>query len=514
MLCERDLPDLSEFDLCVYGVVVPPEHYLCRVLHAVDWSEFREILAAYYCQDQGRPAESPVLMLKLSYLSYHHNLSDREVIFRAATDMAFRYFLQIPVRWPLPDPSSLCRFRGRLGVVGFRSVFDGVVAAARAQGVIKDRLRLKDATHVIGNVAVPTALALVAQTRDELLTACEPFDPEMVSGERVQVELLRENTKGCKSDERLVTRVAHLREMLTWIDALTPPEDAETNPAWNHLLAQRDLAHQILEEQEQPDAGKRTVSTVDLDVRRSKHGQWYVGYLVDMMMDADSQMITAIDVLPAGQGEAADAVDLLQHEEAVHGNDVQAMSMDGIGFNGPVLRELEDPDGLNVDTYVPVPKEPESALYTPQDFEEDPQRESVTCPAGETSHERFRDEQKHTTKYRFKASACRACPLLDKCMKQPPRGRYGRTVCKTDFQVEHDRARHRTTTPEYAAIRREHKAVERKLGEMMNRHGGRHARYWGKPKALVQQLLVATAVNLKRLVHYRCAPTTTEAYAT
>jgi transposase len=139
--------------LQVYRAVVPADHYLRKVLQVVPWDEFHELVASHYSLDQGRPAESPVLMLKLEYLRYHHNLSDREVITRAETDLAFRWFLQIPLNGWLPVPSSLCVFRGRLGTKGFRQVFHRVVHTAREHGVVKDRLRIKDATHVIGNMA-------------------------------------------------------------------------------------------------------------------------------------------------------------------------------------------------------------------------------------------------------------------------------------------------------------------------------------------------------------------------
>jgi hypothetical protein len=95
-------------------------------------------------------------------------------------------------------------------------VFQQVVHTAREHGVVKDRLRIKDATHVIGNMAVPTALALVAQTRDKLLAAAEPFAPLLVEGERVNLQMLREATQAQKPAERLTTRVAQLREMLVW----------------------------------------------------------------------------------------------------------------------------------------------------------------------------------------------------------------------------------------------------------------------------------------------------------
>jgi hypothetical protein len=228
-------------------------------------------------------------------------------------------------------------------------------------------------------------------------------------------------------------------------------------------------------------------------------------------MDADSEIITEINVLAANGDEAGDAAVLIRQEEEIHGNDVQAVSIDGAGFNGPLLRELQDAHGLNVDTYVPVREEPKSGLFTPQDFQEDKEKGIVTCPAGQTSTTHFYDAQKETTKYQFAASVCKVCPLLAKCMKQTPE-RHGRTVCKSDYQAEHQRARDKITTPQYAAVRREHPKVERKLGELMNCHGGRRARYRGKLKVLMQELMASTATNVKRLVRLLCAPTAPVAY--
>ncbi len=504
MICNF-IPKLSEVDEGIYRQLVPRDHYLRKVEHVVHWDTFRDILAPYYSAKMGRPGEDSVVMLKLSYLSYHHNLSDRQVIERAQTDVAFRWFLQLPLSWPMPDPSSLCVFRGRLGVKGFHEIFRQVVREAREHGVVRDRLRIKDATHVIGNLAVPTALALVAQTRDKLLAMAEPFAPLLVEGERVNLEMLREATKQHKPVERLVTRLVQLREMLVWADGVAPPEEADTNRAWEVFLAQRELAHKILDDQEHPESGDRTLSSTDSDARRGKHGAFFEGYLMDLTMDSDSEIITEINVLAANGDEAGDAAVLIRQEEEAHGNDVQAVSIDGVGFNGPVLRELQDPDGLNLDTYVPVPEAPESGLFTPQDFQEDKERGIVICPAGQTSAACFHEAQKQTTKYRFAADACRACPLLARCMKQTP-GRYGRTVCKSDYQAEHQRARDKVTTLQYAAVRREHPKVERKLGEVMNRHGGRRARYRGLPKVLMQELMASMVTNAKRLVRLLCAP--------
>ena len=65
MLCDFVLPSLSDFDRQIYAGVVPDDHYLRKVLEVIPWNDFHELLSPFYSQDMGRPAESPVLMLKL-----------------------------------------------------------------------------------------------------------------------------------------------------------------------------------------------------------------------------------------------------------------------------------------------------------------------------------------------------------------------------------------------------------------------------------------------------------------
>lgn len=499
----------EELDAVVYRKFVPQDHFLRRLRVLIPWYEFEEILAPYYSADMGRPSEPPVAMLKLELLRYLYRLSDRQVIERCRTDIAFRYFLQMTSSIQPPDPTSLTKFRGRLGQEGFRQVFDRLIAIAREQGVVRDRLRLKDATHILSDIAIPTVLALVAQARDKLLAAAEPFDAISVEGERINIELIKEATVGQPDDERLTARVTHLREILAWVDLLPTPTDADDNRPWQKLLQRRELAHKILADREHPQAGDKTRSTVDPEARCSKHGVWYDGYSMDIMMDADSELITQVNVLVGNGEEAVDAVELIRREEAAHGNDIQQLSIDGVGFNGPVLRALQDPDGLAVDVIVPPPAEPQTEIFTPQDFIENAEQTHTTCPNGETSSYRHYDEKRHARVYRFKKTVCLGCPLLAQCMKKPPTGPYGKSIRKTEYEAEHQRARAKATTAEYQATRSEHAKVERKLGEVMNRHGGRRTPYRGRSKVNIHAMMACLATNVKRLTRLLCAPTAT-----
>lgn len=505
MLGPRKPYSPTEFDLRVFETYVPKGHHLRKAAVAINWDAFHDLLAPFYHGTLGQPSEPPVLMLQLEYLRYHYNLSDGEVIRRSQTDIAFRMFLQVDCYNQLPDSSSLSRFRARLKTDGFQQIFDQVVAQARQHNLVKERLRLKDATHIIANIDVPTTLGLVAQIRDQLLEAAQPFDNERVEGERIEIELLRQRTGSQKAELRLEARVTHLKEILSWVDELPSPENAETNKSWQKLRERRRIAHKILDDQEHPGCGDKVRSVTDPDARRAKHGDWFDGYLLDIIVDADSEIITQINVLPGNGEEAADAITLVQQEEAVHGNDVQALSIDGVGFNGPVLHALEDPEGLGLDVYVPPREDAEDAKYTPQDFEET-EDGKLACPAGQTSTSSHRDNARARRAYLFSADTCRGCAMVGKCMTDPPTetAKHGRRVYRSDYHQELERARAKTQTERYEAVRREQWRVERKLGEVVNCHGGRCARSRGQPKVFIQECMACTATNIKRMIRLLC----------
>ena len=132
MLVDRPWFDrMKDEDFEFYERLLPAEDPLLDALEEIPWDSFLPIIASYYSSDRGQPAIDPLIMLKLEFLRYFRRLPDREVISRARTDVLYRYFLQIPVRYRLPAPTSLVNFRGRLGVDGFQEVFNQLISAAR-----------------------------------------------------------------------------------------------------------------------------------------------------------------------------------------------------------------------------------------------------------------------------------------------------------------------------------------------------------------------------------------------
>jgi transposase len=341
MLTNVEKKPLPEFDWQVFDIVVPADHYLRRVCEVLDFERFRPRLVGVYSADKGRPAIDPVCMLKILFLCFHYNLSDRQVIERIRTDMAFRWFLGFDLHAVLPNHSSGTYFRQRLGEERFQQVLQDLVTMAREHGLVHDRLRLKDATHLFANAAELKPLALAAQVREHLLLAALPFFPEWVQTQRVYADNVTQTTAELPDDERLSARVEHLRSMATHLrEQLTSWSSDDAEAPRQRLRRIVKIAEKLLADHDHPDAGDRLASAVDADARTGKHGDYFNGYLLDMAMDADSEIITAVNVMAANSPEAAGAITLIQQEEAAQGNDVQGLSMDGAGFNGPVLREL------------------------------------------------------------------------------------------------------------------------------------------------------------------------------
>jgi transposase len=497
----------SEQDLEIFEALVPPDHYLRRAASAIDFERFRTLVAPYYSPDQGRPAKEPVLLLKLEFLQYHDRLSDSRVIGQAQVNIAYREFLGLGLKGDLPDPSLLSRFRARLGAEGHQRILDDLVAQAREHGLVKDRLRLKDATHVFADVAIPPVIGLVAGIRQRLLEAVGAYDGEWAEGQRIRAEMLRNDDAGASDEQRLAVRVTHLREIIAWVDELVKQERdtaALEEPRWMRLKQTLGIAHKVLADRDAPKGGDRLVSLEDTDARFGYHHGSFCGYLLDITMDAESELVTSINVLPANGDEAADAATLVRQEEEAHGNDVESLSADSVLFQGEKLRELSDPEDLDLEVFVPPVRPPKTDYFRPEDFKLDETGQKSSCPAGKTTSCRYRNSRDSGWTYRFRRSDCAVCPLREKCMKELPK-QQGRAVNKGEYIAEYAAAREKAETPEYAEVRKIHPKVERKLGEIVRHHDGRRARCRGRPKVLLQELLATLVVNARRIVQMLCA---------
>ncbi len=134
----------------LYDLIIPQDNLLRRINDLVDFSFIQKELIDKYCHDNGRMAESPVMMFKYLLLKTIYDISDVDVVERSRYDMSFKYFLGMaPENTDLINPGSLCKFRKlRLKDKDLLNLLIGkTVEIAIEKGIIKSRTIIVDATH-------------------------------------------------------------------------------------------------------------------------------------------------------------------------------------------------------------------------------------------------------------------------------------------------------------------------------------------------------------------------------
>ena len=109
-MIQREGMVLSPY-IALYDIIIPKDHELRQLNELVDFSFVDDMLRDTYTLDNGRPGYRPQVMFKYLMLKRMYELSDRDVVSRAMTDMAFKYFLGIAPEADVIDPSSLTKFR-------------------------------------------------------------------------------------------------------------------------------------------------------------------------------------------------------------------------------------------------------------------------------------------------------------------------------------------------------------------------------------------------------------------
>jgi transposase len=135
----------------LYDILIPQDHELRQLVNLVDFSFVYDELSSKYSLDMGRTAVDPVQMFKYLYLKVRYDLSDRDLITRAKTDMAMKFFLGLNPEDDVIHPSLLTKFRRqRLKDVNLlKKLIKKTVDIAVEKHVLDSDTIIVDATHTV-----------------------------------------------------------------------------------------------------------------------------------------------------------------------------------------------------------------------------------------------------------------------------------------------------------------------------------------------------------------------------
>jgi IS5 family transposase len=151
-------------------------HPLVQLGMRIDWASFERTLGATYHPTQGAPGISTRLMVALHYLKYQHDLSDENVVAHWVENPYWQHFSgqqffqhQMPI-----EPSSMTRWRKRLGEAGAEQMLRSTIETGIKMGVIRPA-QLKrinvDTTVQTKAIRFPTDARLYHRCRERLVKA-------------------------------------------------------------------------------------------------------------------------------------------------------------------------------------------------------------------------------------------------------------------------------------------------------------------------------------------------------
>jgi len=139
-------------------------HPLVRLADLMNWKEIERSFGAHFASSRGRPALSPRLVAGLLYLQHANDASDEAVVATWLENPYWQYFCgETYLQTALPiDPSSLTRWRKRIGEEGVEVLLAVTIEAARAAGLIRKSSLEK---IIVDTTVMPKAIAHLTDSR-------------------------------------------------------------------------------------------------------------------------------------------------------------------------------------------------------------------------------------------------------------------------------------------------------------------------------------------------------------
>lgn len=230
--------------------LINQRHELVRLTALIDWQAFEAEWSPEFVSTTGRPALPTRLMAALLYLKHVYALSDEDVCEGWRENPYWQHFSgERYFQHELPcDPSSLVRWRQRIGEAGCEWLLAHSIEAARKGGVIK-RQSLEhvvlDTTVQPKAIAHPTDSRLLNRAREQLVEAAQDAG----------IDLRQSYARVGKAAEHQAGRYAHakqyrrmqreIRKLRTWLGRVIRDVQRKAGEIGAGLKAKLDIATRL-----------------------------------------------------------------------------------------------------------------------------------------------------------------------------------------------------------------------------------------------------------------------------
>ena len=499
--------------------------YICdRLVPEADfYRKFREVVAPIikdehfedmYCPDNGRPAIPPSLLARAIILQMHRNLSDREMEEACMYDIRIKHALGLEIDERPFDHSSLNDFRQRLLENGYEKVvFDKILSHLITEGLIdKNEMQRIDATHIIADIAVPTAIRLIRKTTFEVLKMLKQRRKDVWEKVAKEIDIRNYHRKSInkeipwKPEERqhknvLVKVVAEAQivygysEKLRLGQGFTHRLNMLKEVLNQNVQSGEDGRVRLLQGKERPKDA--IVSPVDPDARFGAKSATnrFVGYKANITETCESRFITNISATRGNTYDGDATISLISEQKRNH--DLNPTKLIGDGAYGSGLNRHLVAD-YGVQLVAPVQERNHvQDIYPKRMFKFDEARNVITCPMGAESFKTTYNQKRCDTSYYFPRQVCEDCVNQDRCTTSMLGQRI---ITIGPWHKEVAEAEVYCKTRAYKKEIKMRCQIEATNSDMKNNLGMRRARVRGLEKVNLQCIFTAVAVNVKRWI--------------
>lgn len=164
--------------------LINASHPLVKLAELIDWEVFEREWSRLFVSKRGRPATPPRLIAGLFYLQHTFACSDEALIWTWVENPYWQHFCGETYfqHEPPIDPSSMSRWRKRIGEEGVEWLLTVTIEAAKKARVIKAASLAKvvvDTTVMEKAVAHPTDSRLLDRGREHLVKAAKALGIEL-----------------------------------------------------------------------------------------------------------------------------------------------------------------------------------------------------------------------------------------------------------------------------------------------------------------------------------------------
>jgi len=423
--------------------LVPETHLLRKIEKAIDFDAIYGMVEHLYCEDNGRPAADPVVLVKMVLLQHLYGIpSLRRTRDEVEMNIAYRWFIGYDIDTPVPHFATLSyAFATRFPSEVFEQIFSWILEAAVNKGLVKPQVIFIDATHVKANANKKKRRKELAQRTARI------YDEQL----RLEIE---------------ADRAAYGKK---------PLKDRHDD--------------------DDPDGGNMvTVSTSDPEsglFRKGEHKTEFA-YTAHVACD-ENNFVLACEATP-GNVHDSKVFDAVYGDVSNKFPQVETVTVDA-GYKTPWICKKVIDDGRNISTPYKRPMTGKD-FFRGYEYVYDEYYDCVLCPANQelkystTNRDGYRE-------YKSNPAICKTCPHLNVCTHSKT---HQKVVQKHIWDNYIELAEDFRHSPEgNTSYTRRGQTIERVFADAKQKHGMRYTLHRGLARVTNWLRLKFAAMNLKKM---------------